>query len=242
MIKKLHIIIGLLFLFQQTQAQLGGHNTYEFLNMATSARISALGGNLITVRDDDVNLAYANPAALNEAMHQQIGFSHNFHLAGIQNGYASYGQHFNKLKTTFHFGVQNVNYGDFNITDVLGQVEGSFKASEYAITLGAGRQIYDRLAVGANLKYITSQFEAYNSAGLVADLSLMYFDTASNFTATVLVRNVGGQISTYEESNREPIPFEMQLGISKKLKYLPFRVSIIYHHFDRWNILYDDPN
>lgn len=235
-------MIFILFYTQVGQAQLGGQNTYEFLNMPASARISALGGNLITVRDDDINLAFNNPAALNEAMHHQLSFSHNFHLAGIQNGYAAFGQHVNKLKTTFHLGVQYVDYGDFNATDVLGQIEGTFKASEYAITLGAGRQIYERLAVGVNIKYITSQFEAYNSAGLIADASLMYYDTASNFSATFLVRNVGGQLSTYDVDNSEPIPFEMQIGISKRLRHLPFRFSIVYHHFDRWNILYDDPN
>jgi hypothetical protein len=34
----------------------------------------------------------------------------------------------------------------------------------------------------------------------------------------------------------------MQLGVSKRMRYLPFRVSVIYRYFDRWNVLYDDPN
>ena len=53
---------------------------------------------------------------------------------------------------------------------------------------------------------------------------------------------MGTQISTYDGNDREPLPFEIQLGVSKKLRHLPFRFSVIYHHLQRWNILYDDPN
>ena len=230
------------FLALSLQAQIGGINTYEFLNLSASARISALGGTLITVRDDDANLAFGNPALLNSQMHQQLSFNHSFHVAGISHGYASYAHHFAKAGITGHGGVQYVSYGTFDQTDEYGQVNGAFKAAEYAITLGASRQLYDRLALGANLKFITSQLEGYSSLGLAADLAGVYFDTARNFTATIVFRNIGTQLTTYQESNVEPIPFEMQVGLSKRLRYLPFRFSVIYRYFNRWNILYDDPN
>ena len=76
----------LAFAAHSAAAQIGGLNTYEFLNLSPSARVSALGGNLITVRDDDANLALANPSLLNESMHQQLAFSHSFHVAGISHG------------------------------------------------------------------------------------------------------------------------------------------------------------
>jgi hypothetical protein len=34
----------------------------------------------------------------------------------------------------------------------------------------------------------------------------------------------------------------MQIGISKRLRYLPFRFSLVYHNLQKWNLLYDDPN
>ncbi|MCB0561385.1 MAG: type IX secretion system protein PorQ [Phaeodactylibacter sp.] len=235
-------IITLIFTAGPTAAQIGGLNTYEFLNLSPSARVSALGGNLITVRDDDANLALANPSLLNESMHQQLAFSHSFHVAGISHGYASYAHHFSKPGLTGHAGVQYVNYGSFDQTDELGQKLGTFKAAEYAINFGASKQVYDRLALGANLKAITSQLEGYSSFGLAADLAGVYFDTSSNFTATVVFRNIGTQLAAYQDGNPEPLPFEIQLGVSKRLRYLPFRFSIVYRHFNRWNILYDDPN
>lgn len=223
-------------------AQLGGQATYEFLNMAPSARVSALGGNLITVRDDDVNLAYANPAMLNAQVHQQIGFNHNFHFGDISHGYVAYGHHLQKPAVSLHAGVQYVNYGTFDLTNNLGEVEGDFKASEYALVLGAAKMVDERLALGANVKMISSQLESYTSFGITTDLAAMYVDTARSFNVSVVLRNVGTQLSTYREENYEPLPFDLQVGLSKKLRYLPFRFSIIYHHLNRWNVIYDDPS
>jgi hypothetical protein len=240
--KNLLVFIFIFCCFQISFAQLGGQQTFAFLNLSPSARVSGLAGNLITVIDDDVNLAYANPALLNPLMHQQISFQHNFHLGSIQNGYAAYGQYFDKLKMTFHGGVQYVNYGEFKLTNEVGDVEGTFNAAEYAVVLGAARPIDERLTVGANLKFITSQLESYNSIGFTTDLAAIYYDTASRFNATMVFRNVGSQVSSYRPENFEPLPFDIQVGISKRLKHLPFRFSIIYHHLQEWNIRYSDPN
>lgn len=240
--KKLLLPILILNSLQICLAQLGGQHTFAFLNLSPSARVSGLAGNLITVVDDDVNLAYANPALLNPLMHQQISFQHNFHLGKIQNGYAAYAQHFDKLQMTFHAGIQYVNYGDLSLTNEYGEVEGTFQANENAFVLGAARAIDERLTVGANVKFITSRLETYNSVGFSSDIAATYADTASRFVATIVFKNVGSQISTYTEDNFEPLPFEIQVGISKKLRYLPFRFSIIYHNLQDWNIRYNDPN
>ncbi len=240
----LTLIIGIILLFcLETNAQVvGGRHVYEFLDAPSSARITALGGNLITVQDDDIALAYANPAALNEQMHQQLSFNYNFHLADIHNGYVGYGHHIEKWKTTIHGGVQYINYGEFEETNALGDIIGTFEAAEYAFTIGAGRKLYDKMTLGANFKFVSSNLESYSSIGLAADASAMYRDTASRFTATLVFRNIGGQFTNYRQDNREPIPFDIQFGVSKKLKHLPFRLSIIAHNLQRWNILYDDPN
>ena len=223
-------------------AQIGGDNVYEFINLSNSPRITALGGSLITLRGDDLSVAAQNPAALNPEMHLNLAFNHNFHFAGINNGYFAYGHYFKKMKTTFHAGVQYVDYGEFQWTDETGFELGTFDASDNAVIIGAGREVYDRVSVGANLKMVFSQLESYNSFGLLGDLAATFTDTASRFTASLVFRNFGGQLTTYEPENRENMPYDVQIGISKKLKHLPFRFSIIYHNLHRWNILYDDPN
>lgn len=225
-----------------TSAQIGGSKVYEFLNLPASARITALGGKHITVKDDDLAFAVANPAVLNQSMHNQLSFNHSFYLSDIGQGFAGYGRHSEKWNTTFLFGMQYINYGMFKAADEFGNVNGTFDAGEYAFTVGAARSIYDRLNVGANIKIITSQLESYNSFGLAADFSALYHVEEKKFTATLVFRNIGTQFSSYQTDNKEDIPFEVLFGISKKLTHLPFRFSITAQHLERWNLLYDNPN
>lgn len=240
--KKFTLLIFLGCLSTLLLAQpIGGEDIYEFITLSPSARTTALGGTIVSVSDDDVVLGLMNPATLNKKMHNQLSFNHNFFVAGINNGYAAYGFHSDKIATTFHGGLQYLNYGTFDRTDEFGQLQGTFNASEYALNLGAARQLYDRLSVGANLKMITSQLEDYNSFGLAADLGAYYQDTSGLLTIGLVLKNMGSQITTFADQ-RESIPFDLQIGISRRLRYLPFRISMVYHNLHRWNILYDDPN
>jgi hypothetical protein len=108
--------------------------------------------------------------------------------------------------------------------------------------MGAGKQLYKNLSVGANLKVINSQLESYTSYGIATDVGAYYSDLTGRFGATLVFKNMGVQLSAYEGENREALPFDIQLGISQRLKHLPFRFSIIGHNLHRWNITYDDPN
>jgi hypothetical protein len=240
--KKSFLSLILILLCQQAFSQIGGESVFRFTTLPHTARVTALGGNVITVKDSDVALAYHNPATLNATMNNQLSFNHSFYLADISHGYFGYGRHFDKIKTTFHTGIQYVSYGDFQGTDPTGQLTGSFSASEYAFTVGAGRQYNERLSFGANAKLLTSQFESYKSLGIASDLGVFYSDTANRITATLLFRNIGTQIITYQPDNFESLPFDMQIGISKRLRHLPFRFSVIVHNLHRWNIRYNDPN
>lgn len=237
------ILLGACLVFSNNLlSQIGGDNVYEFINLPASAQVTALGGSLISVADDDVALGFDNPALLNKDMHQQLSFNHNLFLADIQHGFTGYGHHVKKWDATLLGGIQYISYGEFDAADENGNINGTFNASEYALTIGGSKQLYDKLRLGANLKTIVSQFESFDSYGLVADVGAYYQDTSGTFTAGLVFKNFGTQFTTYREDNLEDIGFNIQLGISKKLKYLPFRFSVIAHNLQRWNILFDDPN
>ncbi len=225
----------------EVNGQIGGQHVYDFLNLPASARVNALGGNLITVKDDDASLAFHNPSLLNPSMHQELFFNTGLYVAGINFGYTGYAHHVDKWKTTLHGAMQYISYGKFIQADITGTNTGEFKSSEIALTTGAGYQYSDKLSFGANLKLVYSKLESYNSVGLSTDLGVTFADTTSNFTATLVFKNVGLQLSAYDDQ-REPLPFDVQFGISKRLKHVPFRFSVIAHHLQRWNILYDDPD
>lgn len=220
----------------------GGQSVYQFLTLSNTARITGLGGNLITVYDDDAALGYHNPAVLNPTMHQQLSFSTSPYFADINHGFASYAHHLKGIKSTMYAGIQYIAYGDFDGTDLTGQSLGGFSANEYALSFGLGHRYNERLSFGMNAKLISSQFESYNSYGIASDWAAFYQDTSKNITFTMVFKNVGTQFSTYFPDNEENLPFDVQIGFSKRLKYLPFRFSVIVHNLHRWNIRYDDPD
>lgn len=245
MTKRLLFILFSIFFLSSVSAQIGGQYVFSFLKQMPSARLTGLSGSQIALRDDDLALAFQNPAHLNSAMHNALTYNQNFLLGGIKSGYFGYGYHLDKIKTTFQTGIQFITYGTFKQADELGNVNGEFKASEYAFTLGAGRQINERLSAGINLKYIASQLEAYRSTGLVADLSGAYWHEEKKFGAAVVFRNIGAQLSSYEGNGytgkKEDLPLDVQIGFTKKLKKAPFRLSALLHDLNRWDMRYDNP-
>lgn len=240
---KRHLLLTyFLFTGLYLSAQIGGTKVYEFLDMPQSARITALGGYLFSVADEDVNLAYSNPAALNPMMSGNVSFSHNFQLSDLNNGHVAYAKYVEKWDMTLHGNVQYMGYGDFDATDEFGNINGQFQAKEYAITVGAGHQLYEKLSVGVNLRLISSRFESYNSLGWTGDLAAMYQDTASRFSAALVFKNIGSQFTPYTEGRFESVPYNAHFSVTKRLRYLPLRFSLIYSNLNRWNVLYDDPN
>lgn len=238
-----HFLLLFLYLAFQfpVSGQTGGQSVFSFLNTSSSARVSALGGALIASPEGDISLALENPAQISESADGQLSFQHQFVPAGIQSGYFGYGKDFESKKTTTQAGVKYLLYGSFDETDEFGNLTGTFKGSELAIHAGISYLVYDKLRLGGNLKFIQSSLDVYRSTGLAVDLGALYQDTASGFSLALVIKQAGIQLTTYDEV-RESMPLDVQLGLSKKLKYLPFRFYVTLHHLNRWNLLYDDPN
>jgi len=224
------------------EAQLGGQHIYEFLSLPSSGRVTALGGSVISVLDDDIALANHNPASLNSEMHNRINFSHNIHFADISNGYVAYGRHIEKWGITTHAAMNYIDYGEFIAADDRDIVSGTFDAGETAFVLGASKRMNERIILGANVKAVFSNFENYNSTGLAADLGLNYVGADSSFVFSIVANNIGGELSSYTENYRGSAPFNLSIGVTKRLTHLPFRFGIIADNLQRWNVRYDDPN
>jgi hypothetical protein len=244
LLRKIPFLLLSTVLFQAPAANgqvIGGRNVFSFLNLPQSARITGMGGAQIAVRDDDPVFAINNPAALNPAMSGRLAFNHNFFLGDIQHGYVSYARQLPKWGFTMHGGIQYMNYGEMKRADEFGDIQGTFKAGETAFTLGAARPLTDKLSLGLNARMAFSRLDTYKSSALLADAGLMYADSASRFTAGLVIRNAGTQLASYADL-KETLPFDIQLGVSKRLKHLPFRFSIIAHHLHEWDIRYNDPS
>ncbi len=236
------LLIVFIFVFNDLAGQIGGRHFYEFLVVSNSARITALGGSAIAVKDADATLAFFNPSALNASMHQRISFAHNFYLGDLQNGYFSYAHHLGESDYTLHGAIHYMSYGEFEAADIYGDRQGTFKASEQAYTVGVSKQLNENYSVGTNLKLVNSGFESYSSFGVSGDLAFMFHNPVSQTTASLVLNNIGSPLTYYTEDESGKLPFNVMLGFSKRLKHLPFRYSIIAHHLDEWNIAYDNPD
>lgn len=238
--KKLYSLLFFILLFLSSFAQIGGSYTFGSLNLVSSAREAALGGNSFCVKDGDLNLAIKNPSLLDSSMSNQLALSYVNYFTDINYGYAAYARDFHNYGT-FDVGMQYINYGTFALTDETGIQTGEFSAGDYALIIGWGKAIKYGFSVGANLKNMYSHIESYSSYGLATDLAGTYYNDKYRFTAALLVKNIGIQIKPYTEGNKEPLPFEIQLGISKRLAHLPFRFSIVGEHLERFDISFTDP-
>ncbi|MBA3972179.1 MAG: type IX secretion system protein PorQ [Bacteroidetes bacterium] len=222
-------------------AQVGGNNTYEFLNLPISARVSALGGNLISVRDNDLNVSLINPSLLSDSMSNNIALSYINYFTDVNYGYVAYGKHIDKIGN-FSAGIHYLDYGKFIRADEIGNTDGTFGASEMSFNLAYARSILDtNLSVGVTLKTIYSQLDSYTSWGSAIDLGATYVRPANGFTAAVVIKNMGRQWKPYVEGNKEKLPFEVQVGISKRPKHVPFRISLVYENLEKWDLTYIDP-
>ncbi len=222
-------------------AQLGGESTYQFLNLVSSPRQAALGGKIITNFDHDVSEGLFNPASINSEMHNQLALNYSSYLGGINYGTAAYAYTWDRRLQTFHFGVNYINYGDFDGYDLNGISTGTFTGNEVAISAGYNYNIpFTNFYVGANVKVITSSLEQYNSLGGAVDLGVMYINEKLDFHAALTVRNLGTQFTTYAGQN-EPLPLEVNFGLSQTLQHVPLRWHVTMENLQQWPIGVSNP-
>jgi len=235
------LLIVLLFYPVTAVSQLGGSGTYEFMNMANSARVASLGGTTLSIWDDDLNLPFHNPSLLNAGMARHLVISYVNYFTDINYGYFSYAENFKKLGT-FAAGIHYVNYGDFIAADRYGTITGKFTASEYTFNLIWSRSIDSLFQVGIDLKPVISALERYRSFGLAADIGLSYHSRDGLFCMGLSMRNLGVQLQAYHGKNREALPFRMEIGVSQKLRHAPFRFIATAHNLQKFDLTYINYN
>ena len=222
-------------------AQLGGNATYQFLNLMSSPRQAALGGKTITNVDYDVTQGLYNPAAINVEMDNQLALNYANHLGDIRYGTAAYAYTVDRRTQTFHAGVTYINYGSFDGYDENGNSTGTFTGNEAALSFGYAFQIgFSDFYAGANIKLISSKLEQYSSFGGALDFGLIYINEYLDFNAALVVRNIGTQFTTYADL-REPLPFEIDLGLSQTLQFVPIRWHLTFENLQQWPIVTANP-
>ena len=220
--------------------QLGGRFVYEFLEVPVSARAAALGNNQVAIFDKDISLALYNPSLLNSRMKDNVNLCFIDYPSDVRFGNVAYARFHKKSGLMMLGNIQYLNYGKFDQADEFGNITGTFSGGEYTFNLSASKEVYKRFIAGVTAKFIYSTLEKYNSIGIATDYAISYHDTASLFCATMVINNFGTQIKSYS-GTYEPLPLNVQLGLSKKFAHAPLRISIIAHHLNIPDFTYYDP-
>ena len=225
----------------QANAQVS-NGLYRALTDANSARVVALGGLPLPMHDGDLQTVVFNPSSISPEMNNQFALSYvgDFNV-GTHYGTVQYSHTFDKVGS-FAASVQYYNYGNFQYAEADGSTDGStFNVSDYAITLGWGRELTDKWSIGANLKYAGVQYETGRAGALGVDVACTYW-SYSNWALTLAARNVGRQLFSVDMNvENKWLPFSLDFMASKKLDHLPLTIIMGYKDIQHWNKIYDDP-
>ena len=240
--RKVLTILFLCLAFSQAFTQTGGDNVYEFLNLTHSGLVSSLGGSNVSLRSNNLNMAYHNPALLNSNMNNTLALNYVNYFAGINFGLAMYSHSYPGIGN-FAAGMTYLNYGSFTETDASGVITGDFSAAEYAFSLIYSWQIDSLFTIGANFKPVLSHLEKYTSFGFAFDIGASWHNSSNLFSAGLVIRNAGLQLTSYAGEVRQKLPFEIQAGVSQRLAHAPFRFSLTMKHLEKYDLThqYDDP-
>lgn len=221
----------------------GGQYAFEYLRLSNAPHVSALGGISIANPSDDIALALQNPAMMRPALHNMLELTYNDYYAGIKVMNMQYGYHVPKLNTSFFFGIQYLNYGTLEYTDPIGNSYGTFHAADYSLAFGASRKYLEHWRYGADIKWAHSTLADYRASAAMVDVGVNYYDTASKFDFGVAAKNMGVMVKRYNTTNpTEPVPFDLQMGVSKRFRHVPLMLFATLHHLYEWDIRYSNPD
>ena len=219
---------------------LGGNSIFNFLRLSNTPKLTALGGVNVSHPVNEVGITFQNPALLKPEMNQQLHLVFNDFYASTSIFHLSYGYYKKNWKTSFSSGLHYFNYGKVPATDASGNILGQFRATDMLFQISAARSYLQRWNYGLSLKFISSRYGIYRSNGIAMDMGLLYADSGRGFRASVVMKNAGTQLKKYAEAGSEELPFEMQAGITQRLKGSPFMFSLTAQQMHRFNIRYAD--
>ena len=219
---------------------LGGLSVYNFLRFSPGPQLTALGGVNVSQSGKDPGLCWQNPSLLNGDMPAAVQANFSSLYGGISVYQASVNWRQEKWRTNFSGGLVYFNYGQATETDAAGNILGTFRPRDWALQVSASRQYGERWHFGSSLKFIRSEYGQYRSAGIAADAGVHYRDTSRLFSASLVIKNIGSQLSRYAGSDREDLPFEVQAGVTQRLKGAPLSFSLTGQRLHRFDIRYDD--
>lgn len=233
--------------FAQPDITSGRAHAFDFLEVTVNPRAAAMGNSFVAIKNDP-NAIFSNPACIVSVVPKDssyLGTPLTFGFtplpAGMSEGYISYGGRIPGDSNIGAFGIA-VQYigGSFDGRDNQGAATGNFSSGAFAMTLAYAGTIPEKpLSYGIGVKYISSSLVSgatttpnYSSSGIAADVGLYWELESAQMTFGLAALNIGSQLTNYA-GTKESLPFNLQLGVSKRLERLPLTLHLAFHHLSR---------
>ena len=184
--------------------------SYNFLRLPVSAHAAALGGDNITLIEDDEALVFHNPALLSSVSDKTINLNYMNYMSGVNVASASFNR-IVKEKASWAVSAQYIDYGKMKQTEENNIEMGEFSAKDIALAGHFSYMLARNLAGGISARFITSYIGDYNSITMGVDLGLNYYDPEQDLSISAVAKNLGGQLKAYDEEY-EKMPIDLQVG------------------------------
>lgn len=212
-------------------------SAFNTLRLPASSHAAALGGQNVTLIEDEPTAGWYNPALY--ANVSDLSASLNFMTYAA--GSTWMGAHFVKAfgeRHTMAVGAQYMNYGKMDETDEAGNTLGQFSAKDIVIGAGYSYLLSDRWTGGANLKMMVSNLADYTALAAAIDVGVNYYDDENDLSVSASLQNIGTQLKAYHDGQRTHLPFTLALGFSKGMAHLPVRFHVTMTDVTRWKSSY----
>ena len=230
--KRFLVIISVLLSVITMQAQ-ESQEVYSFLRLPVSAHAAALGGDNITLTDDDPTLLFHNPALINNVSDKSLNLNFMTYMEGAKTASASFVKAY-KERASWAASAQYMDYGTIKETTVDNVQTGDFSARDIALAGSFAYMLTNRISGGITGRFISSHIAGYSSAAVAVDLGINFFDEVHSWSLSAVAKNLGGQIKAYDD-DFERIPLDLQLGVTKRLVGSPLRLSMTLSRLNRWD-------
>lgn len=212
-------------------------SAFNTLRLPASSHAAALGGQNVTLIEDEPTAGWYNPALYANVSDLSAGLDFMTYAAGS----TWMGAHFVKAfgeRHTMAVGAQYMNYGKMDETDEAGNTLGQFSAKDIVIGAGYSYLLSDRWTGGANLKMMVSNLADYTALAAAVDVGVNYYDEENDLSVSASLQNIGTQLKAYHDGHRTHLPFTLALGFSKGMAHLPVRFHVTMTDVTRWKSSY----
>lgn len=212
-------------------------SAFNTLRLPASSHAAALGGQNVTLIEDEPTAGWYNPALYANVSDLSAGLDFMTYAAGS----TWMGAHFVKAfgeRHTMAVGAQYMNYGKMDETDETGNTLGQFSAKDIVIGAGYSYLLSDRWTGGANLKMMVSNLADNTALAAAIDVGVNYYDDENDLSVSASLQNIGTQLKAYHDGQRTHLPFTLALGFSKGMAHLPVRFHVTMTDVTRWKSSY----